>query len=234
MASLLLKNILSYPMKIKPHKIFEIYQDEKSIFTKSILPGRKHFDERIIRQGKDEYREFDPKRSKLAAMVLKGCTNVFIRKNDVILYLGSSHGYTCSFVSDIIGPEGVIFAVDPAPRVMRDLVFLAEERQNIIPVLADANHPEEYLKRVSAVDVVYQDIAQRNQEDIFIRNCQLFLKPGGYGLLAVKARSVDVKKKPKQVFEEARKSLEKVFTVIDYRVLEPFEKDHCMIIVKKG
>src|SRR3989338_2968152 len=217
---------------IKPDKIFELYSDGKRLYTKSIFKG-SNFDERIARQGQDEYREFDPSRSKLAAMVMKGCTNAGIRKGDVVLYLGASHGYTCSFVSDMVGEEGIIFAVDPAPRVMRDLVFLAEKRKNIAPVMADANHPEEYVSRVCEADIVYQDIAQKNQQDIFVRNCELFLKKGGYGLLAVKARSIDVKRKPKQLFEEIRQNLENIFTVIDYKILDPFEKDHCMIIVKK-
>lgn len=221
-------------MKIIPHKIFEIYQDKRKIYTKSILPGKIHFDERIVKQGGNEFRKFDPRRSKLAATIAKGCTNTFIRKDNVVLYLGSSHGYTCSFVSDIVGKEGLIFAIDPAPRVMRDLVFLSELRNNIVPLLGDSNHPEEYVDKVCTADIVYQDVSQRNQEDIFVRNCKLFLKPGGYGLLAVKARSIDVKRKPKQIFAEIRNNLEKVFTVIDYRVLDPLEKDHCLIIVKNG
>lgn len=221
--------------QIKPHKVFEIYQDEKGhkLYTKSLLPGQTHFSEKIIRQQKDEYREFDPTRSKLAAAIVKGATNIGIRKDDVVLYLGASHGYTISFVSDIVGNKGLIFGIDPAPRVMRDLVFLAEQRQNIVPLLADANHPEEYENRICGVDIVYQDIAQKNQAEIFLENCRLFLKDGGYGLLAVKARSIDAKKKSRQIFEEIRKKLEKELTVIDYRILEPLEKDHCMIIVKK-
>ncbi|HLD00423.1 MAG TPA: fibrillarin-like rRNA/tRNA 2'-O-methyltransferase [Candidatus Nanoarchaeia archaeon] len=218
---------------MKPHKIFEIYEDRRRIYTKSIVPGQAPFDERIVKQGGEEFREFNPTRSKLAAMVMKGCTNTGIRSQDLILYLGVSHGYTASFVSDIIGPEGLIFGVDPAPRVMRDLVFLSQDRKNIAPILADANHPENYLGRVCLVDVVYQDIAQKNQAEIFIKNCNLFLRPGGYGLLTVKARSIDVKTKPKQIFNQIRKELEEKFTVIDFRILEPFEMDHCMIIVKK-
>ncbi len=223
------------PNQLRPHQIFEIYQDKdsKRIFTKSCFPGKVHFEEKIITEDSAEYREFDPRRSKLAAMIIKGCTNVGIRKNDVVLYLGISHGYTASFISDIIGKEGLIFGIDPAPRVMRDLVFLAAERPNIVPILADANHPETYLTRVSQTDILYQDVAQRNQEDIFIRNCKLFLKPGGYGLLAVKAKSINIKKRSKDIFIEIRKKLEQEFTVIDYKILEPFEKDHCLIIVKK-
>ena len=218
---------------IKPHKIFEIYSDGRRLFTKSILPGKKHFDERLFKEKDGEYREFDPNHSKLAAMIMKGCTNAGIRKGDVVLYLGVSHGYTASFVSDMVNKEGRIFGVDPAPRVIRDLVFLSEQRQNIVPLLANANHPEEYIERVPGADIVFQDIAQKNQAEIFIKNCKLFLKKGGYGLLAVKARSIDIKRKNKDIFIEIRSLLEKEFTVIDYKVLEPFERDHCMIIVKK-
>ena len=218
---------------MKQHKLFEIYQDRKKIYTKSIFPGNAHFAERIYREKGEEYREFDPTRSKLAAMIVKGCTNVGIRKNDVVLYLGVSHGYTASFVSDIVGEEGLIFGVDPAPRVMRDLVFLTEKRTNLIPILADANHPEQYSNRICQTDIVFQDIAQKNQMEIFVKNCNLFLKKGGYGLLSIKARSINVKTKPKQIFVEIRKRLEKIFTVIDYKTLDPLEKDHCMIIVKK-
>jgi len=219
--------------KIKPHKVFEVYTDRRRIYTKSILPGKTAFDEKVVKAGKEEYREFDPRRSKLAAAIVKGCTNAGIRKKDVVLYLGASHGYTCSFVSDMVGKEGLIFGIDPAPRVVRDLVFLSLDRKNIVPVLADANHIEEYLAKVCLVDIVFQDIAQRNQAEIFIKNCKKFLKKGGYGLLAVKARSVDVKRKPKGIFSEVRQELEKEFTVIDSRSLEPFEKDHAMIIVKR-
>lgn len=220
--------------KIQPHKLFEIYQDQRNnIYTKSLVPGKTPFDERTVREGSEEYREFDPTRSKLAAMIRKGCTNIGIRKGDIVLYLGSSHGFTCSFVSDIVGREGLIFGLDPAPRVMRDLVFLSEERPNIVPVLADANHPETYTDKICLADIVFQDISQRNQAEIFIKNCDLFLKKNGYGLLAVKARSIEVKKKSTQIFQEVRREVEKHFTVIDFRILEPFEHDHCMIIVKK-
>ena len=219
--------------RIRKHQLFEIYQDGRRIFTKSILPGKVHFEERIFREHDEEYREFDPLHSKLAATIVKGCPNIGLRKGNVVLYLGASHGYTCSFVSDIVGKEGLIFALDHAPRVLRDLVFLAEDRENIVPIIADANQPATYLDKVSAVDVVYQDVAQRNQAEIFLKNCQLFLKKGGYGLLSIKARSIDVKQKPAILFKEARAMLEKELTIVDFRPLDPLEKDHCMIIVKK-
>jgi len=218
---------------IKPHKIYEVYQDRRNLYTKNITPGKIFFNEKTTKQGSDEFREWEPKRSKLAALIVKKADNTFIRKDSVILYLGASHGYTPSFVSDIVGKNGFIFAIDHAPRVLRDLVFLAEERSNIAPIMGDANQPQTYLNKVSQVDVVYQDLAQRNQAEIFLKNVDLYLKKGGYALLAVKARSIDVKTKPKIIFEQVRKILEKKLTVVDLKKLEPFQLDHCMIICKK-
>lgn len=220
-------------MTIKPSKIFEVYQDRNRLYTINLTPKQSFFQERLIKHGGKEFREWDPRHSKLAAAILKGCNNTFIRKGDIILYLGASHGYTPSYVSDIIGENGYIFALDLAPRTTRDLVFLCEKRKNIIPILADANHPEDYQDKITQADIIYQDLAQRNQAEIFLKNINLFLKPGGYGLLAVKARSIDIKRKPKQIFNEVRTHLEKHTTVIDFRTLEPFQKDHAFIIVKK-
>ena len=68
---------------------------------------------------------------------------------------------------------------------------------------------------------------------IFRKNCDAFLKKDGYGLLVIKARSIDVTKRPKQIFMAIRQELEEFMTVIDYRILDPYQKDHCMILVKK-
>ncbi len=138
-----------------------------------------------------EYREWDKERSKLCAAISKGCTNIGIRKGDTILYLGAATGTTVSHVSDIAGDEGFVFAVDFSSRVVRDLVYLSEKRKNIAPILADAKKPLDFAYRVSAADIVYQDIAQPNQDEIFLKNCDLFLKKGGFSLLAVKSRSID-------------------------------------------
>ena len=106
-----------------------------------------------------------------------------MRKDNIILYLGAASGTTVSHVSDIVGADGFIFALDFAPRVVRDLVYVCEKRKNITPLLENAHHPEEYKDRVTKVDVLYQDIAQRDQVEIFLKNIEAFLKKGGYALL---------------------------------------------------
>ena len=222
---------------INKSKIFEVYESQegkrKQLYTINLVPGQSVYGEKAVQENGAEYREWDVSKSKLASSILKGSVNIGIRKNDAVLYLGSASGTTVSHVSDIVGSDGIVFAVDIAPRTMRDLIFLCYKRNNIAPVLADANKVNELKERVSAVDVVYQDVAQKGQVEIFLKNVDLFLKNEGYGLLAVKARSIDVTKNPKQIFKEVKEKLEKALTIIDYRELEPFQKDHCTFICKK-
>lgn len=203
------------------------------LFTPNLTPGIRYFDEEIEFSGGMEFRQWDARRSKLAAAIQNEVSQIGILEGDTVLYLGASHGYTPSFMSDIVGEKGFIFALDFAPRVVRDLVFMCEKRKNITPVLGDANQPKTYASRVTRVDIVYQDVAQRNQADIFLKNCDMYLKPGGFGLLAVKSRSIDITKRPKEIYVAIRQELEKRITIVDYRVLDPYEKDHAMFVCKK-
>lgn len=219
---------------ITKSRIFEVYEEKgrEKLYTLNLTPGKKVYDEQLVKQNNIEYREWDAYGSKLASVILNGCRNIFLRKDNVVLYLGSASGTTVSHVSDIIGKDGFVFAVDVAPIVMKDLIFNCEARKNIAAILADANHTKELMERVSMVDVIYQDIAQKNQVDIFIKNINVFLKKEGYAILAIKARSIDVTQYPKQIFNEVREKLEKELTIIDYKTLEPYQKDHCMFICK--
>lgn len=224
---------------IKQARIFEVFEEEKgrrkSIYTINLVPGKQVYGEKLVEQDGVEYREWTPRKSKLGAAIMLGCPNIGIRKNDKVLYLGASTGTTSSHVSDIVGKDGFVFALDFAPRVVRELVFLCEIRKNMAPMLEDANQPDKYKdKIIKEVDIIYQDVAQKNQTDIFLKNCRLFLKKGGYGLIAIKARSVDVSKLPKEVFKKARDEISKEMTIIDERRLEPFEKDHVFFVCKKA
>ncbi|MBR9700996.1 fibrillarin-like rRNA/tRNA 2'-O-methyltransferase [Candidatus Woesearchaeota archaeon] len=205
--------------------------DRRSILTKG-LTKTQHFD-RERRVG--DWRILDPKHSKLGAALMKGCQQFGITEGCSVLYLGASHGYTPSYVSDMVGAKGTVYCVEFAPQVARDLVFLCEDRENMIPVVADANQPDTYSDLITGVDVLFQDVSQRNQVEIFLKNLTLYVKPRGFGMLAVKARSIDVLKKPQDIFKEIRKEFESSddFVIVDYRELQPFEKDHAFFVVKK-
>ncbi len=226
-------------MAIKESRLRGVYEERNArrtkLYTKNLVKGRRVYGEQLITKGRDEYREWNPTKSKLAAAILKGVSQIGLKPGKSVLYLGASTGTTVSHVSDIVTSTGCIFAVESSARMMRELVFLCEQRKNIAPILADANQPDSYAERCFPVDLVYQDIAQRNQVDIFIKNCMQFLNRGGFGLLAVKARSIDVSSKPRKIYKDVQHSLEQQpsLAIVDKRELEPFERDHCMFVCKR-
>ncbi len=212
--------------------VIGVSQFGKDYCTKNATPGKKYYDERIIRKGKDEYRVWDPTKSKLGAAIYKGLRNVPIFKGMKILYLGISTGTTASHISDIIGNDGVIYGVEFSPRSVRDLVPMTKKRKNIVPILGDARTPENWANRIEKVDMIYEDVAQPDQTDILIRNAKIFLKKGGSIMIAVKARSINVAVNPNEIFAQERKKLEKYFTITDAINLNPLEKDHIFFVGK--
>ncbi|MHA1465081.1 MAG: fibrillarin-like rRNA/tRNA 2'-O-methyltransferase [Candidatus Heimdallarchaeaceae archaeon] len=197
-------------------------------------PGRKIYTERLVSKEGTEYRTFDPHKSKLGAAIMKEQQNFPFTEGSKILYLGAASGTTVSHISDMIGVDGSIFAVEFSARSLRDLVAVAERRQNIIPILADARFPEEYSFTVPLVDVVYEDVAQPRQAEILKDNVHTYLKKDGYFFFAVKARSIDVTKEPKVIYDEVIRDLESAgLTILEKIDIEPYEKDHMVIIGQK-
>lgn len=201
-------------------------------FVRSLV-STSFFGEFVVSVDGTLYREVDPSRSKLFAGIAKGLSQIGFKQDSSVLYLGASHGYTVSFLSGMV-LEGCVFALDFAPRVVSDLVFVSQQLSNVAPLMANAKIINSYKGSLpsSGVDVVFMDIAQKDQVGIFLKNCDNFLKQGGFGLLALKARSEDVTKNPKDVFREVRKRLDEKKTVVDYRELAPFENDHALFVVK--
>ncbi|MCK4884220.1 MAG: fibrillarin-like rRNA/tRNA 2'-O-methyltransferase [Candidatus Diapherotrites archaeon] len=180
-----------------------------------------------------EYRFWDPFRSKLGASILNGLKQLPIKDGSYVLYLGAAEGTTASHVSDIVGEEGAVFCVDIAPKVMTKLIEVSGHKENMIPIKADANDPKSYADMIIECDVVFQDVAQKDQTGIFLKNTREHLKEGGYGMLVIKSRSVDVVIDPQEIFQEAKKDLGKELEVLQVVPLEPFEKDHVLILCKK-
>jgi fibrillarin-like pre-rRNA processing protein len=174
-------------------------------------------------------RIWEPYRSKLAALYYVG-KGVELEPSLRVLYLGAANGTTVSHVADY---TEVVYAVEFAPRPMQDLIEVARRRRNAIPIMADATRPEAYAPLVEVVDLVYQDVAQPDQAAIAIRNC-VFLKQGGYLILMLKTRSVDVRKDPAIVFDETIGALEGAgFTVQESVWLAPYHHDHAAIVCIK-
>lgn len=219
--------------KYKGVYIVELEDGSTRLATVNLAPGKRVYGERLFKWGELELREWNPYRSKLAAALLKGIEELPIQRSHRILYLGAATGTTPSHVSDIVGPEGKVYALDVAPRVMRELVAVCETRPNMYPLLNDARKPYEYRHIVELVDGIYADVAQPEQAAIVADNADYFLKENGYLLLAIKARSIDVTKEPSEVFKHEINVLrERGFEIVDMVHLEPFDKDHAMVYAR--
>jgi fibrillarin-like pre-rRNA processing protein len=217
-------------MDILPLKIENVYEIEHNIATINLVPGEKVYDERIVKNGFDEYRIWDPGRSKLAAIIVKGYS-IPINKKSRVLYLGAASGTTASHLSDICA-EGIVYAVEFSAKPMQKLIRVCEHRPNMVPIFADAAQPNEYAYLVGEVDLIYQDVAQREQAAIATLNADFFLKESDILILMLKARSIDSTRSPKDVIEKEIKKLDK-FNVVERINLEPFHRDHAALIARK-
>ncbi len=171
------------------------------------------------------YRVWDPYRSKFAAYYLLG-GELELTPGMRVLYLGAANGTTVSHVADYVE---TVYAIEFAPRPMQDLLEVARRRKKIVPIMADANQPYGYAPFMEAVDLIYQDVAQPNQVEIAEKNL-VFLKPGGYLVLMLKTRSVDVRRDPADVVAGAQEGLSQHLNVVDIRWLEPYHHDHAAIV----
>ena len=208
-------------------------EGQRKLATENLVPGNQVYKEKLIIKKGTEYRLWDPFRSKLAAAIMNELENFPFENKTKILYLGASTGTTVSHISDIVGPNGIVFGVEHASRVARDFLDrVASHRSNIIPILQDARKPKEYFSVFGKVDVVYVDIAQPDQTKIAIENCEMFLKKGGYFFLVIKTRSIDVTKSPKRIIEEETEKLKTKFDILQSIDLHPYDKDHAMVIAR--
>ena len=206
---------------------------EKKLFTENFTPQKQVYKEKLLVKNGIEYRNWEPFRSKLAACIMNGLQEFPFHDKTSVLYLGVSTGTTISHISDIVGPNGMIFGVEHSSRVARDFLDrVAVFRKNIVPIIQDAKRPDQYFSVFTKVDVVYVDIAQPEQTKIAIDNCKMYLKKSGFLFLVIKTRSIDVTKDPNQIIKQEIKKLENDFEIHENIDLRPFDKDHAMIVAK--
>jgi len=226
---------------VEPHRyegVFIVKGKEDALATRNLVPGEAVYGEkRISIEGaegvKTEYRVWNPFRSKLAAGILGGLDDIFIAPGKKVLYLGAASGTSVSHVADIVGPEGTVYAVEFSHRSGRDLINMAKKRTNVIPIVEDARHPNKYRMLLSLVDVIFADVAQPDQARIVALNAHHFLKNGGHVVISIKANCIDSTAPAEVVFAaEVKKLQEEMFKPLEQLTLEPYERDHAMLIAQ--
>ena len=169
----------------KPVKLaWGIRRERRSLWSRNAVKGVSVRGERRKRDGRNEWRLWDPNRSKVAASVLKtkrDASALLPEAASTCLYLGASSGGTVSHIHDNVCGAGnhhggQVVAVDISPRMMRDLVKLAERRQGLVPVLADARNPLAVAPYIRGkADWLHQDLSIGNQAETFVRMTSAFL-----------------------------------------------------------
>ena len=217
---------------IHPHKFQDVFTDGKNIYTMNLVPKESVYGESIVKIRDIEYRRWDPYRSKLSAFIKKGGVTFPFKRKTVTLYLGAASGTTASHISDI-SSEGINYCIEVSRLPFQKLLFLSRKRRNIIPILNDAVFPDKYKHIVPMVDVIYQDIAQRDQLWIFLKNMH-FVKKEGIGIIMVKARSIDVSINPIEIYKQIEEDfIKNGLDVLEKKELFPYAKDHAVIVVRK-
>jgi len=182
-------------------------------------------------KSKIEYRVWNPFRSKLAAAVLGGVDKIHMMPGSKVLYLGAASGTSVSHVSDIVGPEGMVYAVEFSHRSGRDLVNMSKKRTNIVPIVEDARHPHKYRMLVPMVDTIFADVAQPDQARIVAINASYFLKTGGHFVISIKANCIDSTAEAEAVFAgEVKKMQAEKMKPQEQVTLEPYERDHAVVV----
>ncbi|MGD9394831.1 MAG: fibrillarin-like rRNA/tRNA 2'-O-methyltransferase [Candidatus Thorarchaeota archaeon] len=209
-------------------------KDRTSLCTESFAPGISVYGEKLIGHEGKEYRIWSARRSKLSAAIRNGLSEMPIQPGSKILYLGAASGTTVSHCSDILGSNGVVYAVEFSERTARELIQLTLSRSNIVPIVEDARHPTRYAPIVAGpIEVVYQDVAQPNQATILYENLKTFCSFGAWGMIAIKARSIDSASALDEIYSKELSTLDNLgLQIIDNIDLSPLEKDHRFIVCR--
>nr|WCZ58378.1 rRNA 2'-O-methyltransferase fibrillarin [Paratrimastix eleionoma] len=227
---------------VEPHArhegVFIVRGKEDALATRNLVPGDTVYGEKRVSADnpqkvgdKIEYRVWNPFRSKLGAAILGGIDKVWIKPGTKLLYLGAASGTTVSHCSDVVGPTGIVYAVEFSHRSGRDLLSVAQRRTNIIPIIEDARHPHKYRMLVGMVDTIFADVAQPDQARIVAINAKHFLKNGGHCVISIKANCIDSTVAATAVFaNEVKKLIAENFRPQEQLTLEPYERDHAMVV----
>lgn len=224
---------------VEPHRfagVFVARGKEDALVTLNLNPGKAVYGEKLVKVDnadgtKTEYRVWNPFRSKIAAAILGGVANIWMVPGSKVLYLGAASGTSVSHVSDLVGPTGLVYAVEFSHRSGRDLINMAKTRPNIIPIIEDARHPLKYRMMVGMVDCVFADVAQPDQARIIALNSHYFLKNGGHYVISIKANCIDSTVAAEVVFGKERQKLaEEGLKPQEQLTLEPYERDHAVVV----
>ncbi|KAK1266175.1 Mediator of RNA polymerase II transcription subunit 36a [Acorus gramineus] len=156
---------------VVPHRLEGIFLakgKEDALCTKNMAVGESVYGEkRVSVQSEDgtkvEYRVWNPFRSKLAAAIVNGVDNCWIKPGAKVLYLGAASGTTVSHVSDIVGPARIL--------ALNASYFLKNEGHFVISIKANC------IDSTVPAETVFAQEVKKLQADQFKPAEQVTLEP---------------------------------------------------------
>ena len=220
-----------------------VRREGRTLWSRNSTRGKSVGGERRKRDGKIEWRRWDPFRSKVAAALLltsQKASELLPSPGDTCLYLGASSGTTVSHIHDMVcgsnnHHNGQIIAVEISPRMMRDLSSLAEDRSGLIPILNDAREARSYAPVMrEKAHWIHQDLSIADQAENFISIATSTLKNGGIGLLSLKAASErQFEGDDQRRFSRAEKLIEESeLELIEMIDISQYQEQHMVFFVR--
>ena len=222
-----------------------IRREGGSLWTRNAVRGVSVAGERRKRDGRNEWRRWDARRSKVAATLLRCTSNpseLIPSTGANCVYLGASSGTTVSHLHDHVcgggnHHGGQIVAIDISPRMMRDFISLSEKRPGIVPILGNARTPHSIIPYLrSRAQWLFQDLSMTDQATAFIEATRVLLESQGMGMIAIKAASERwTEGGDEALFSDAESKIRhsEHLELIERIDLSGLEEQHSVIVVRR-
>ena len=175
---------------MKETRIFQIQiGNEEQLATKNMVKGTKTRKEKIVIVNNEEFLEWNPYKSKLAAAIRNGLQILPIIKNSKVVCINLLEESTILHISNIVGSNGSVFVIGVNKNKKSFLNKLVNTQKNIIPIYDTVDELSFSSSVTGKVDVLYVDIPESEQIEQIVRNYGSLLKNEGFLMLVAKKDS---------------------------------------------
>ena len=172
---------------MKEIRIFQIQiGNEEQLATKNIVEGTKTHKEKIVIVNDEEFLEWNPYKSKLAAAIRNGLQILPIIKNSKVVCINPLEESTILHISNIVGSKGSVFVIDVDKNKKSFLNKLVNTHKNIIPIYDTVDELSFSSSITGKVDALYVDIPESEQIETIVEKYGSLLKNEGFLMLIAK------------------------------------------------
>ena len=171
---------------MKETRIFQIQiGNEEQLATKNMVKGTKTQKEKIVIVNNEEFLEWNPYKSKLAAAIRNGLQILPIIKNSKVVCINLLEESTILHISNIVGNGGSVFVIIVDKNKKSFLNKLVDTHKNIIPIY-DTVDELSSSSITGKVDALYVDIPKSEQIEQIVEKYGSLLKNEGFLMLIAK------------------------------------------------